>query len=121
MLDNPIIHYQLIQHNGNRRIAVQFDYNKEWNNRLKAVKGAQWSNTHHCWTIPDTNDNREKCGLPPKLMPADSAIAQRLQAALDRIKLKGYSKATAKTYGLHLREYFTTIQLKYNIDEVTKD
>lgn len=124
------VQYSLVQSGGSRKIAVQFDYDKERNERMKAVPGARWSSTLHCWLIPDTNENREKCGLPLThlevvvedigLKESGLAIEQKLRHTYQQIKLKGYSDSTNKNYCLHLREYFTRISTKYAIDAVTQ-
>lgn len=119
--------FELITHKGKNRIKVTFDRNPDWNNRIKKVHGAAWSQTLKSWHIPDTDQNRRKCGLPEKQYPAvvqktvNNSIRQKLQAVQDKIKLKGYSYKTGENYCQHLKEYFEIISLKYAPDEVTKD
>jgi site-specific recombinase XerD len=43
---------------------VQFEDNAAWNARMKKVPGVRWSKSLKGWTIPDTPENRKKCGLP---------------------------------------------------------
>jgi len=63
---NPMIRplFELIIHRGNSRIKVSFEKNDEWNARMKKVRGARWSKTLRSWHIPDTEENRKRCGLP---------------------------------------------------------
>ncbi len=68
------INYSLINHQGSKRIAIHFAYNKEWNERMNKVGGARWSKSLQCWHIPDTFNNRKKCGLGQET----NLIVQRL-------------------------------------------
>jgi len=58
--------FQLVTHKGESRIKVSFEKNDEWNTRMKKVTGAKWSRTLRSWHIPDTAQNRKKCGLTSK-------------------------------------------------------
>ena len=58
-----IITYHLIEYKAKKRILIRFALNKEWNERIKKVKDAKWSNTHKGWHLPDTKENRKKCGI----------------------------------------------------------
>jgi hypothetical protein len=44
---------------------------------MKTVPGAKWSKTLHCWHIPDTEENRKKCGLKT----GDSKLPGELEAS----------------------------------------
>ncbi|NCU05792.1 MAG: tyrosine-type recombinase/integrase [Chitinophagaceae bacterium] len=103
------------------RILIQFAHNKTWNDRIKKAAGAQWSNTLKGWHIPDTEENRKKCGLPVSTALAvqqqkveRSAI--RLSATnktqlllyLEQLALKKYSKSTLQTYR---NEFMQLLQL----------
>jgi hypothetical protein len=57
------IKYTFTDHRGRACIAVQFEFNSAWNKRMQQVAGAKWSKTLQAWMIPDTPDNRKKCGL----------------------------------------------------------
>ncbi len=111
-----LIHYQPVYHRGENRILVSFTSNPAWNNRMKAVENARWSQTLKGWTIPDTSDNRRKCGLPLQPLPATlhsspaiqvskkalSALndgnGAQLQRFLQQLQLKAYSPSTIRTY-----------------------
>jgi len=107
------IQYSFINHRGATKIAIHFEYNKEWNDRISKVPGAKWSKTLRCWTIPDTLYNREKCGLSQdknlivKTSPDHPKIsfkrlsnnnAEQLQKYLHQLQLKAYSPSTIRTY-----------------------
>ena len=57
------ISYQLVFHKKEHCILVRFAKNANWNARIKKVKGVRWSATLNGWLIPDTPENRNKCGL----------------------------------------------------------
>jgi site-specific recombinase XerD len=114
-----------IIHNKEARIALRFDYSKEANERVRKLTGVKWSNTLKVWHVADNAVYRKQFGLKEK-DPAfitstfSIDIQQRLKATADKIKLKGYSHQTAKSYGSHLKEYFLAISKKYKPEEVTK-
>jgi integrase/recombinase XerD len=103
--------FALIQHNDQSRIQVSFEMNEAWNERMKQVPGARWSRTLKSWHIPDTEENRKKCGLPsksqslPVIHTSKTALvkigmnnAQEMQKFLQHLTLKAYSSSTIRTY-----------------------
>ena len=107
--------FELIIHRGNSRIKVSFEKNDEWNARMKKVRGACWSKTLRSWHIPDTEENRKRCGLPLKDLPAvqHQAVAvtnktsllylsdnnkEQMKLYLQQLQLKAYSFSTIRTY-----------------------
>ena len=108
------ITYHIITHKGASRILVIFPHNKNFNERIKKVPGAQWSQTHKSWHIPDTGENRKKCGLEsafpvkpsPALNPPLKVVAtivnennkEHLKLFTEKLILKKYSNSTIKTY-----------------------
>ena len=114
------VQYSLIDHKGSKRISVKFPFNREWNDRMKQVQGAKWSKTLECWLIPDTEENRKKCGLKtndtnlkigndapvhsnlqttkPALVHISKNNRLQFQKFLGQLKLKAYSTSTIKTY-----------------------
>jgi len=126
----PKVTYKLLNYNGKSKIAVIFSFDKNMNDRMQNVACAIWTNTLKCWLVPDTNANREKCNLPLSFVQLDypnkgiisnqASIAKRLLLTYQKIKLKGYSSNTNKNYCLHLREYFSAISKKYEIDTITQ-
>lgn len=135
----PVI-YSLIHYRGNNRIAVQFEYNKALNARLQKVPGARWSKTLGCWHIPDTPENRMKCGLLKNgaavlaplektkdlKIPNSKAVRVgisgnnkvQLQLFLDLLKLKAYSSSTIKTYRNEFAQLLQAIQ-QYPVQNLT--
>lgn len=135
----PVI-YSLIHYRGSNRIAVQFEYNKTLNARLQKVPGARWSKTLGCWHIPDTPENRVKCGLLKNgaavlaplektkdlKIPNSKAVRVgisgnnkvQLQLFLDLLKLKAYSSSTIKTYRNEFAQLLQAIQ-QYPVQNLT--
>jgi site-specific recombinase XerD len=127
------ISYQLIEHRGTARILVRFEHNKEWNQRMKQVPEAKWSNTWKAWHIPDTEENRRKCGLAnnkelyilPIKSPGPSVRLsdnnrQQLKSFLDHLAMRRYSPSTITTYK---NELIQLLQLLNNraVQELTPD
>ena len=117
----PNIHYQLIVYRNKPRILIQFAHNKVWNERIKKVPDARWSNTFKGWHIPDTEENRKKCRL--EAATALSIQQQKVQTSsiqlsannkeqlllyLEQLALKKYSKSTLQTYR---NEFMQLLQL----------
>lgn len=127
------IEYQLIIHRNKPRILLQFAHNKAWNERIKKVPGAQWSNTYKGWHIPDTEENRKRCGLPVATALAvqqqkveRSAVRlsvnnkAQLLLYLEQLALKMYSKSTLQTYR---NEFMQLLQLlgDIQVQDLTPD
>lgn len=119
------ITYQLIKHRNKSRILLQFAHNKTWNERIKKVPGASWSSTLKGWHIPDTEENRKRCGLAPAT--ALSIVQQKIQYSsiklspnnkkqlllyVEQLALRKYSKSTLQTYR---NEFMQLLQLLKDI------
>jgi integrase/recombinase XerD len=75
----PKIIYTIITHRGQNRIAIKFDYNLEWINRLRKNTDAKWSKTMQTWHISDTTANRIKCKIPlQKTEPAQNVANKKI-------------------------------------------
>ena len=77
------ISYHLISYRGKPRILLRFAHHKTWNERIKKVPDARWSNTQKGWHIPDTEENRKKCVLEPAT--ALSVQQQKIQTSSIRL------------------------------------
>jgi integrase/recombinase XerD len=118
----PPVSYHIIQHHNNSRILVNFPHNNNWNQRIKNVPGALWSNTLKAWHIPNTPENRKKCGLE-KEAPVTAKVIQPVKTSaiylsknnreqlilfLEKLTLKKYSPNTIRTYQ---NEFLQLLQL----------
>lgn len=54
----------LINHQGQSRIAVQFENKPELRQRFKQLRGAKWSSSMKTWHLPDNKTYRKQFGLP---------------------------------------------------------
>lgn len=115
------ISYHLITYRGKSRILLRFAHNKTWNERIKKVPDARWSSTYKGWHIPDTEENRKKCGLEPatvlsvqqqKVQTSSIRLSannkEQLLLYLEQLALKKYSKSTLQTYR---NEFMQLLQL----------
>ena len=127
------IDYQVITHRNRSRILVRFAHNKAWNERIKQVPGASWSSTLKGWHIPDTEENRKKCGLPvATVLAVQQQKVERSQIRLsvnnkahlllylEQLALKKYSKSTLQTYR---NEFMQLLQLlgDYEVQSLTPE
>lgn len=74
----------LVTHVGKAWILVKFEQDAALNKRMRAVPGSRWTKTYKGWLVPDTAENRKKCGIaqaravspgPGSLEPAESKQA----------------------------------------------
>ena len=127
------IDYRVIIHRNRSRILVKFAHNRAWNERIKQVPGASWSSTLKGWHIPDTEENRKKCGLPVatsltvqqqkvERSPIRLSVNNKAQLLLylEQLALKKYSKSTLQTYR---NEFMQLLQLlgETQVQELTPD
>lgn len=94
---------KLIRYKKENRIAVYFDKNQEYINRIKILEGSKWSSTLGAWHLPDTVENREQFkinALIGKSVLSRISIKNQeiLKRYIEHIQLKGYSISTLKTY-----------------------
>ena len=47
-----------VVHEGQKRLAIKFPYNKEDNALVRTLKGVRWSSTLKCWHVQDNGYNR---------------------------------------------------------------
>ena len=113
--DNAI-QFEAINYKGNDIIKVIFDYNKEWNAKLKIMPGATWSQTLKCWHVPDTEANRVKFKM--QLKTASLEILnnlsvdnqQQLLLFIQELQLKAYSHSTIVTYRNEFAQLLITLK-----------
>lgn len=100
---------------------------------MKQVPGAQWSSTLKSWHVPDTEENRNRCGLPAAtaLMIQQQKVERsaiqisvnnkaQLLLYLEQLALKKYSKSTLQTYR---NEFTQLLQLlgDYDVQRLTPE
>lgn len=131
--------FELITHKGQARIKVGFEFNIVWNKRMKQMADAKWSKTLRSWHIPDTEENRKRCGLPmrgsdirteiskaemiikapvikrvpekttPVLLPISDGNNEAMEKFLQMLQLKRYSGSTIRTYKNEFAAFLQTL------------
>lgn len=99
---------QLIKHRGESRIAVYFEKNQDWIDRIKQQEGSRWSQTLGAWHLPDTLDNRILFQIvkPPIKLPSTEGIAQ-IEKFKHWLLSRRYSNSTITTYTEALKTFLT--------------
>lgn len=109
---------KIIKHKNENRIAVFFEKNNDWNNRIKKQPGAKWSNSLKAWHLPDTPENRKIFNLESEFLELP------VMSEIDKFKFwlqsKRYSKNTIKTYTEALKTFLMFYKRK-PITEITND
>lgn len=88
---------EIIKHHKESRIAVYFEKNQDWNERIKKQQDAKWSRTRQVWHLPDTEENRTKFKLSPLFLFNDVQL-QKKEQFIRWLRSKRYSENTIKTY-----------------------
>jgi integrase/recombinase XerD len=103
---------KLVNHRGFNRIAIYFENNIAFNERIKKIKGAKWSSSLKAWHIPDNITNRIKFNLnTQKENPKINIINKQALADLEQqLTLKAYSKSTITTYLAELTQFLISIK-----------
>ena len=129
------ITYMPFTHKGECRILVKFAYNTAYNLRMKQVQDAAWSKSLRCWHIPDTEENRKKCGLALQKEKnlynnagrvSEKTVytaanknystnisannAEQLSLYIQQLQLKAYSPNTIRTYRNEFMIFLQTLK-----------
>ncbi|CAN1554322.1 XerD Site-specific recombinase XerD [Flavobacteriaceae bacterium] len=99
---------QLIKHRGVSRIAIYFDKNQNWIERIKLQEGSRWSQTLKVWHLPDTFENRIlfKIHEIPTPKPSLEGIEQ-IKKFKYWLLSRRYSESTIRTYSEALKSFLT--------------
>ncbi len=110
-----------IEHENKKRLLVTFTFNADYNNLVKTIVGARWSNTHKGWHVADNTQHRALFGLPPTDENLNSATNQHQLPEETRqqcenfvlwLRSKRYSESTVKTYSEALFVFLRHMQPK---------
>lgn len=107
------INFKVIDNRGQSRIMVKYPTNIDWDKQMKSVDGAQFSKQMKGWHIPDTAENRRKCGLPVTEPPqhvsqkkkqwfVNDANNKALDEMVKAMRKKKYSDNTIRIYRMEL-------------------
>ncbi|PJJ07566.1 integrase/recombinase XerD [Flavobacterium sp. 1] len=99
---------QLIKRNGESRIAIYFEKNYDWIDRIKQQEGSRWSQTLGVWHLPDTFENRILFQITeaPIKRPSAEGIAQ-IEKFKHWLLSRRYSNSTITTYTEALKTFLT--------------
>ena len=99
---------QLIKHRGVSRIAIYFEKNQEWIDRIKLLEDSRWSQTLGVWHLPDTFENRMLFQIvtSPVQLPSKEGIEQ-IEKFKHWLLSRRYSESTIKTYSESLKSFLT--------------
>ena len=112
---------ELIEHRKAKRIAVWFEKNQEWIERIKKIEDAKWSNTLKVWHLPNNAENRVKFkidAIPDKLLIPDKL--KHLNDFVTYLSTKRYSQSTIKTYTEALKSFFIFYNQK-DVDSISNE
>lgn len=112
---------KIIRYSSQSRIGIYFEKNADMIARIKLVEGSRWSQSMKCWHLPDTDDYRERFGLPlaASTLPNLEGIAA-IESFKRSLRSKRYSDSTIKTYSEALRSFFVFYRTK-TINCITND
>lgn len=97
---------KLLKHHNEHRIALYFEKNAELIARIKAIKGARWSQSKRAWHIPDTEENRLRFKIAPLSHSQPSAEGMEHSEKFKQwLSSKRYSPNTIKTYSDALKSF----------------
>jgi integrase/recombinase XerD len=109
---------RLINRGGESRIAIYFEKNHDWIDRIKDQEGSRWSQTLGVWHLPDTFENRMLFQIveAPIKLPSTEGIAQ-IKKFKYWLMSRRYSDSTITTYTEALR-YFLTFYNEKPVAEI---
>ncbi len=89
----------LINHKGQRRIAVEFENKLELRQRFKKLRGSKWSASKRVWHLPDNKTYRKQFGLPlydPDFLSEEKR--KQLTQFTNWLTAHRYSESSVNTY-----------------------
>ncbi|GAB3724546.1 tyrosine-type recombinase/integrase [Flavobacterium koreense] len=112
---------KIISHNGEKRIAVYFEKNKDLIERIKKLEGSRWSQSLRVWHLPDTEKYRNQFQI---IFPETKLINEEGIEAIAKFTLwlrsKRYSEKTIITYCDGLKS-FLVFYNKKPIQSITNE
>ena len=112
---------KIIQHKGEKRIAVYFEKNAALITRIKKLEGSRWSQSLKAWHLPDTAENRERFQIAPHShwLPSAEGIVQ-MEKFKQFLRSKRYSESTITNYSEALKSFLVFFREK-PIAEITNE
>lgn len=122
----PKVDYEIAEHKNEAVIFIRFDYDAALIARVKKLVGVQWSQSKKAWYVRDTEQYRQKFGLTPKPIGAntlpkiDPANQAAFTAYIEMLQLKAYSKSTINTYRNEFSQLLFTLK-SHKVEDLTPD
>jgi integrase/recombinase XerD len=110
----------IVNHKGQKRIAVYFEKNATLIARIKKLDGARWSYTLNAWHLPDTDEYRTRFKLEQRIVQ-NPAHALSIEAFNRWLLSKRYATNTIKTYTDALNSFLRFFNTKTIADFETND
>lgn len=89
---------KIIEHKGEKRIAVVFDNKHELIKRFKKLEGARWSSSKKVWHLPYTEKYCDQFKIKEVEENANTDLYEHLDKFVAWLKSKRYSANTIKSY-----------------------
>ena len=89
---------KIIEHKGEKRIAIGFDNKQELIKRFKKLEGARWSSSKKIWHLPYTEKYCEQFKIKEVEENANTDLYEHLDKFVAWLKSKRYSANTIKSY-----------------------
>jgi integrase/recombinase XerD len=116
-------------HRDKKRLKLVFHFDMELIDKVRAIPDCLWSETMHCWHVPDTDKNRSDLGwkanqsddniesqvvVPGKKKKTDKEVADFIRY----LEFRRYSKRTIEVYASAVKVFLSFFSHK-NIHEIT--
>ena len=119
-------------------IMIRFKYDPRLVDEVKKIPGSKWIQKLKCWYVPDTQENRLLFEMPDSVEPSSDGLEQKaeapmrelmkvdevnkpaLNALMESMILKGYSKNTQRTYYYEFAQ-FLYILGKYDAKKMDEE
>ena len=112
---------KIISHNGEKRIAVYFEKNKELIERIKRLAGSRWSQSMSVWHLPNTALYRKQFQITTsELKVINEEGIEAITKFTFWLRSKRYSEKTIITYCDALKS-FLTFYTEKPIESITNE
>ena len=113
---------KIIQHKGQKRIAVFFQKDEVLINRIRTIEGSLWSQSLKLWHVPNTFENQIRFKVSEEIpnIPSPDGIAA-IERFRQWLQSKRYSPSTVKTYSEALRSLLVFFKEKPAADITNED
>ena len=101
-----------VNHRGEERVTLHFDYEKNLIAEVRKIRGAKWSKTLGCWHVPPTTDLERflNTGSTAQLKGGGHSVNTEAIFDLEQwMKQYSYSESTIELYGRSLRGFFRMV------------